>query len=199
MSQSTKFLNFIGVCILTGLLAGCSSAVKKNETVVANYQPGVPGGTYVEKYQTFVEITGVDPGTREMSFKAADGSTNTYQAGPKFQSFAAYKVGDQIKVTVVRELGAWFAPETPPKVSDVATIAQGEAGTVPGVLHAPTIEVTATVLSVDPKNQTATLQLSDGRVATFTVRKDIDLKKVPVGTTGTIRTSAALAVMRDKP
>lgn len=198
MSKPVRKITFIGAFVLAGILAGCSTASKKNETIVTNYKPGVPGGSYVEKYQTQLEITSINAASREISFKATDGTTNTFRAGPDFRSFDTYKVGDKVDVTVARELVAWFAQETAPKMSGLTPVIQNEAGTVPGILIAPTIEVSAVVLAVDPQNQAATLELSNGRKVTLNVRKDIDLTKVSIGTTGIIRTSAALAVMKNE-
>jgi hypothetical protein len=193
------FLRAASVFAITGWLAGCTAARPQNKTVTASYQSGVPGGSYVETYQTAATLTDINPATRQMSFKAPDGSTNSFRAGPKFQSFNSYQVGDTVNVTVARELVTWFAPEAPPAATDVAELVRNQPGVKPGVLTAPTIELAATLLASEPQKHEATLRLSDGRVVTFQVRKDIDLTTVKIGTTGIIRTSAAMAVMMDKP
>ncbi len=178
---------------------GCASAPKENQTTMINFKPGVPGGTFVEKYQTSVRVAAVNEGSREVTFLAQDGSTNTFRAGPEVANFDRYRVGDTMKVVVVRELAMYLEKDAPQAVSDVAGIIRATPGIEPGVLTADTVQLNATVTSVDPKKQDATLRLSDGRVATVKVRKDIDLTRVDMGTEGLIRISAALAVMRDKP
>jgi len=192
-------LRAVLVLALAGGLAGCTSSQTQNKTVTASYKPGVPGGTYVETYQTVATLVAIESATRQMIFKGADGSTNSFIAGPKFVNFDAYQVGDKVKVTVARELVTWFPPETPPATNDVTELVRNQPGVKPGVLTAPTIELTATLISVAPQKHEATLQLSDGRVATFKVRKDIDLAAAKIGTTGIIRTSEAMAVMLEKP
>ena len=187
------------LCAL-GFLAGCAVPTsKQDEQVSAHYQPGVPGGTYVETYQTVVTITAMDPVSRRLTLVAADGTTNVFQAGASFTSFSNYHVGDQVKVAVARELCAWFPPEAPANSPDVSAFLRRQSGLVPGIMLAPVVEISATVLSVNPAQHTAEMRLSDGRTATFQVRRDIDLNQVPVGTTGFIRTSAAVAFMVQKP
>jgi hypothetical protein len=190
---------FVAVCILSAALAGCASKPEMDKTVTTNYKPGVPGGSYVETYQTSAKLVAIDSTQRQMSFQAPDGSTNTFIAGPKFQNFESYSVGDQVNVKVARELTAWFAPETPPASANVGDFVRNQPDVKPGVLRAPPKEITATVLAVNPEKQEVTLQMSDGRTATFEVRKDIDLTQVKVGTAGVIRTSAAMALMMEKP
>ncbi len=199
--KSTVFRNFplVVLCIFFAALAGCTSKSEVKKTVTTNYKAGVPGGSYVETYETSAKLVAINPAKREMSFQAPDGSTNTFTAGPKFQNFDSYRIGDQVNVKVARELTAWFAPETPPASANVGEIVRNQPGVKPGVLSAPPTEIMATVLAVNPDKQEATLQMSDGRTATFHVRKDIDLTKVKVGTTGVIRTSAAMALMMEKP
>jgi len=200
MEKTFKDLSWaIFVLSLAGGLAGCAASKPQNKVVTASYVPGVPGGSYTETYQTEARVVAIDAVARKMVFQAPDRSTNTFQAGPEFQDFDSYKVGDKIQVVVARELVTWFAPETPPAVNDVSTLVRDQPGTKAGVLTAPTIELTAELLSVAPQKHEATLRLSDGRVVTFNVRKDIDLTEAQIGTIGLIRTSAAMAVLRKKP
>lgn len=182
-------------------LAGCASkpaTVAPKKEVTRTFKPGVPGGSYVEKYQTEATLIRKNPERKQMTFRAVDGSTNTFTAGSRFQGYDNYQVGDKLQVSMVRELVAWFAPDSPPPMADVAAIARNQSGVQPGVLTAAPVEVTARVLAVNPEKHEATLRLSDGRTATFQVRADIDLAQVKIGTGGTIRTSAAMAVMLEK-
>lgn len=181
-----------------GILAGCASkpaVAPANKQVTTNFKPGVPGGSYVETYQTDATLIRKNPDRRQMTFRAVDGSTNTFTAGPKFRNYDAYQVGDRLRVSLVRELVVWFAPDAPPPAADVAAMARNQPGAQPGVLTAPTVEITARVLAANPEKHEATLRLSDGRTVTFRVRPDIDLAQVKVGAAGSIRISAAMAVM----
>jgi hypothetical protein len=178
---------------------GCSSAPKVDKKVTAAYQRGVPGGVYLQTYQTPVTIVAVNPSTREMTFRAGDDSTNTFRAGPEFLNFDNYQVGDVVKAAVARELVTYLDSGAPPAAPDVASVVRRTPGVMPGVLIADTVDVTGTVQSVNPQQHEATLHLSDGRTVTFAVREDIDLARVKLGTEVSIRTSAALGLMADKP
>jgi len=181
------------------LFVGCVSTPIVDKTVVATYKEGLPGGTYLETYQTSAKVVAINAVTREMTFTAPDRSTNTFRAGPRFASFGSYHVGDEVKVTVARELAMFPGGEIPPTTNSPAAIVRAAPGTQPGVLVADTQEITAKVLAVHPRRQSATLGLSDGRTVTFSVRKDIDLAQVKIGEAVAIRTSAAMAVLLEKP
>jgi translation elongation factor P/translation initiation factor 5A len=183
------------------LLAGCSSTppAKVDRKVEVKYTPNVPGGSLVETYRTSARLIAVNPSTRQMTFVASDGSTNTFRAGTKFMKFDSYRVGDQVNVTVARELVMYLAGETPPAAPGVDAVVRGTPGSEPGVLTAAPRQLTATVSAVEPQKHVGTLQMADGTSGTFNVRPDVDLTQVKLGSEVVIRTSSAMAVMLEKP
>ena len=181
------------------VFAGCAAAPQVNKTVTMDCKEGVPGGTMVESYQTAAKVIAINAATRQITFRAPDGSTNTFRAGPKFTQFESYRVGEAVKVTVARELSMFPANAIPPVAADPAAIVRATPGVQPGVLTADPQQFTATVAAVDLARREATLCLSDGRMGTFKIRQDIDLAQVKFGEKVVIRTSAAMAVLLEKP
>lgn len=181
------------------VLPGCASASKDNQTIFVHFNKGVPGGTFVETYQIDARVVAVNPAARTVTFLAKDGSTNTFTAGPEVQDFSRFQMDDSVKVVIARELAMSLDKNDPPTATDIAAVVRAMPGILPGVLLAEPRQLTASVTAVDSQKREATLQLSDGRVATFKVRPDIDLTQVNTGAQCLIRTSAALAVLAEKP
>ena len=181
------------------VFSGCASEPKDNQTIVVQFNRGVPGGTLVETYQIAARVVAVNPAARTVTFLAQDGSTNTFSAGPEVQDFSRFRVDDTVKVVVARELAMSLDKADPPTATDIAAVVRATPGILPGVLTAEPLQLTAQVTAVEPQKREATLHLSDGRTATFKVRPDIDLTQVAMGAECLIRTSAALAVLAQKP
>jgi hypothetical protein len=179
--------------------AGCESVSKDNQTIVVQFNKGVPGGTAVETFQTSARVIALDAAAREVTFVGADDSTNTYRAGPQVLNFASYQVGTKVKVVVAHELEMSLDTNDPPTVSGAEAAVAAMPGIVPGIWTAEPKQFTAQVTAVNPLKREATLHISDGRTATFKVRPDIDLTKVNIGAECLIRITSALAVLQEKP
>jgi hypothetical protein len=180
------------------ILTGCSTTTKVDKTTITTTQEGVPGGTLAQTYQTTATITALDLATRQVTLTAPDGNQNTFKAGPKVV-LDQIKAGDEVKVTVARELVAYLNPNDVPATTGPAAMVRATPGVRPGVLMADAVELTATVESVDLAKHEATLHISDGRTGTFKVRQDVDLTQVKPGTKVFIRIVSAAAIMLEKP
>jgi ABC-type transport system substrate-binding protein len=180
------------------ILTGCSSTAKVDKTTNTTFKEGVPGGTLSQSYQTTATVTAINPATRQVTLTAPDGSQNTFMAGPKVV-LDPIKAGDKVKVTVARERVVYLNPNDVPATTNPAAIVRAVPGVQPGVLTADTVELTATVESVDKSKHAATLRISDGRTVTFKVRKDVDLRQVKPGAKVFIRITAAAAILLEKP
>jgi len=180
------------------ILTGCSATTKVDKTTTTAFKEGVPGGVLAQTYQTTATVTAIDPATRQVTLVAPDGNQNTFKAGPKVV-LDQIKVGDEVKVTVARELVVYLNPNDVPATTSPAAMVRATPGVRPGVLMADTVELTAKVESVDLPKHEAPLHISDGRSGTFKVRKDVDLTLVKPGAKVFIRTRAAAAIMLEKP
>lgn len=179
------------------ILTGCSATTKVDKTTTT-FREGVPGGTLTQTCQTTATVTAIDPVTRQVTLVAPDGSQNTYKAGPK-AALDQIKAGDEVKVTVAKELVMYLNPDDVPAATDPAALVRATPGARPGVLMADPVELTGTVESVNLSKHEATLHISDGRTGTFKVRKDVDLTQVKPGAKIFIRIKKAAAIMMEKP
>jgi Cu/Ag efflux protein CusF len=180
------------------ILTGCSSTATVSKTTTTVYKPGVPGGTLSQTYETTATISVIDPATRRVTLTAPDASQNTFMAGPRVD-LDQIKAGDEVKVTVARELVIYLNSKDVPATTSPADMVSATPGVRPGVLMADPVELTATVEAVDLAKHEATLHISDGRSGTFKVRPDVDLTQVKPGAKVFIRTLTAVAIMVEKP
>jgi carbon monoxide dehydrogenase subunit G len=199
--MKSDLINFSTLALLPVtwlILTGCSSTTPVDKTTTTTFKEGVPGGTLTQTYQTTATVTAIDPATRQVTLTAPDASQNIFKAGPKV-ALDQIKAGDQVNVTVARELAVYLNPNDVPATTSPAAVVRATPGVRPGVLTADTVELTATVEAVDVAKREATLHISDGRSGTFKVRQDVDLAQVKPGAKVFIRITAAAAIMVEKP
>jgi hypothetical protein len=129
-----------------------------------------------------VTITGIEPTTRMVTFKDAEGNEDTVQAGPAIARFDELKVGDTVTFKYSESLV--FALK---KAGDPAAPSTGELGVsggggkTPGGVLAAQVKTTVTVVSVDQDASTITVKTEDGRVMTRKVQEKKNLKDVKSG------------------
>lgn len=129
-----------------------------------------------------------------------DGSKNTYKISSDVRNFDQIEVGDKVNATLVEALAVYLGgPGAAPSTGEVKTVSLAPKGAKPGVIVADTQEVTAKVVSVDPKERKVTLQTADGENRTVKVSKSVDLAKVKPGNDVTVRLTEALAIVVEKP
>jgi hypothetical protein len=183
-------------------LTSCSStpsnpAVETNSA--ASYQPGVPGGTRVDTYQTRATVTAIDRPNRRVTVVSPNGATANLKIGPDVVNFNQIEIGDQVKATVTRELVVSMANQATPDDGAAAMVALAPVGARPGGVVAGTVQITARVVAINLKQHQATLQLPDGTKKIIDVRKDVDLTHRQVGEEVVIRTTESVAILVEKP
>jgi hypothetical protein len=161
---------------------------------------GVPGGTVVQTYELKATVTAIDKAARKVTLMDATGIKTTVTAGPEVANFDQIQIGDQLKITVAKELVVSVAGESETADDEGAQlVALAPKGAKPGAIMAGTTRVTAKVTAIDLANHEATLQFADGSTRTVAVRPDVDLSKRKVGDKVVIRTTGALAIQVVKP
>jgi translation elongation factor P/translation initiation factor 5A len=184
-------------------LSSCSCTPKTAEvhkTTMVAVQPGVPGGTTLETYQSSAIVTAIDAANRLVTVVSPNGATATFKAGTNVVNFDQIHIGDQIRATLTKEVVVFLRPADEPATDGGASaIALAAKGQKPGVAMADTVEVTATVEAVDLKRHEATLLFPDGTTKTFPVRPDVDLTKAKLGQQVVIRSTRSIAFLVEKP
>lgn len=178
------------------ILTSCSSNPPPPQvSSAAAFQPGVPGGVFVETQSLTANVTAIDAAKRKVTLVTSDGNKTTVKCGPDVINFDQIRVGDQLKVTVAEEVVAYVAEAGAPHTDGgAALVALAPKGAKPGGIVADTVQVTAKVIAIDLRAHKATLQFPDGSTRTVAVRPDVDLKKRHVGEEVVIRITEILAL-----
>jgi hypothetical protein len=186
-------LTVVPLLVLTILVAAYMTTIGKvtaQEGAVEVETVTVPSST----------VLAINYPSRTLTLVMPDGSKNTYKISSDVGNFDQIEVGDKVNATLVEALAVYMGgPGTAPSTGEVKTVNLAPKGAKPGIIVANTQEVTAKVVSVDPKERKLTLQTADGENRTVKVSKSVDLAKVKPGNDVTIRLTDALAIVVEKP
>lgn len=182
------------------LLASCASGPEDEKNTSTAYRQGVPGGTWLESYKVPVTVAAIDPTNRKVTLVASDNSRNTFTAGSDFKGFDQLRVGDQLQAAIARELVVFLPQHGPPPEADTSAAKELiKDGEYSGILKSDTVEKTAKVTAISPRQGDATLQFADGTTHNITVRRDVNLWSFKVGEEVVIRTRSAIVLNLEKP
>jgi Cu/Ag efflux protein CusF len=164
-------------------------------------QPGnQPAAIDVAVVTATETVEAVDPATRTVVLKTAEGVTNTYKLGPEVANFNQIKAGDKVKATVVEALAVFIRKAGVPSNAGVGSaIALAPKGAKPGAVMATTEELTAKIDSVDAAARTITLESLDGHPKTLKVSPKVDLAGLQKGDDVVVTSTVALALQVEKP
>lgn len=143
-------------------------------------------------------VEAIDPATRKVTIKKADGTVVTTVAGPDITRFGEVKVGDKITAryydTIVLRLKR-------PGASEVASATRGTTGsdqTTPGGTKARQMTLTVTITAIDPTTPSITFTGPEGWKYTSKVQDSEALAKVKVGDKVDIVWTEALLVSLER-
>jgi Cu/Ag efflux protein CusF len=138
-------------------------------------------------------IQAIDSKDRAVTLKHKDGTLDTIYCGPEVKRFDELKVGDSVTFTyheaVVMSIAAAGATAKEP-----ATAVVRGAGEKPAGIVAQRMSAIVTVLAIDPKVPSVTIQKQDGSKASFKVENPKNIEGVKVGDKVQITYTQAVAV-----
>jgi hypothetical protein len=158
------------------LLAGCWTAPS------ADVQPPGPPrliqkGIVVRSVARHAVVQSVDPGTRLVVIQIpGGGGTQVYRAGPNVSDLGHLTPGARVTARIAEELTIYVSPD----------------GRLPGDDGKTVAGTQAKVVSVDPSYRLLTLQHPDGRMQTFKVGLEVELKQMQSGDAVMIQTPREL-------
>ncbi|WP_447749112.1 hypothetical protein [Pseudomonas nicosulfuronedens] len=190
---------WICLSLAAGLLVGCQS--QKDDELSYQYDStesvakGVPGSAMTETEEMQANVSAIDKAKRTFTVKDDQGNSRTLQAPPEMRNFDQLKVGDRVHAIVTLERIVYLRePGQEAGSGAAALLATPQAGNKPGLLAADTVEITATIKSMDTTKRTATLQFADGSQHTVKVRPDLEMKREYLGRQLVMRVTSAVAV-----
>lgn len=184
----------------------CSSTPKPSNSgptatnAASPNQSGFGGQVTVDTIAVTNTVIMLDPVTRKIGFRQADGDVTTYTAGPDVVNFNQIRIGDRVKATLVEEVAVFLIPaNSPQQMSGGDVVTRAQPGGAPGGRSLETLMFTARIVSINPWQEQITLQLPDGRTKTVTVSNAINLADFNPGDYVRVRLTQSLALSLEKP
>ena len=147
-----------------------SASVLSSGTAMA---ASIQGSATVEK---------IDRSTREVTLRRHDGSLVTIVAGQEVRNFNQIKVGDIVEAEVIEALAVAVEPAHTQvrERREAVSGSRAKLGEKPGASTTRTVDIVATVQSVDPKARLITVR---GALQTVTLKvaEDVDLSQIKPG------------------
>jgi Cu/Ag efflux protein CusF len=180
--MSRRFSMLVTLAVVTLGIAGTAGNATAQKPVTLG----------VEVTETAV-IVAIDSTARLVTLRGEDGTLDSVYCGPDVKRFDELKVGDKVTfryhesmVFAVQKPGA-----TPP--ADTTGITRSEGGK-PGGTIAQQMTAVVTVLAIDLKTPSITIQNADGSKMSFKVDDKKNLEGVKVGDKVQITYTQALAI-----
>jgi Cu/Ag efflux protein CusF len=138
-------------------------------------------------------IQAIDSKDRAVTLKHTDGTLDTIYCGPEVKRFDELKVGQSVTFTyheaVVMSIAAVGATSREPATTTVRGTGEKPAGII-----AQKMSAVVTVLAIDPKVPSITIQKQDGSKMSFKVENPKNIEGVKAGDKVQITYTQALAV-----
>ena len=146
-------------------------------------------------------VMAIDLKNRIVTLKGEEGNIFDIIVGEQARNLPQVKVGDVVEVAYYQSVAVnvYKAGEVPSVTGDTKLLATAKPGEKPGGLATRQTTVTATVQSIDKKNQTAVLKGPDGKSVTVKVADPKNLENVNAGDEVVITYTQALAISVEKP
>ena len=154
----------------------------------------------MDTFKATATVTSIDGKNRKLTLKLTDGRSKTVKCGPEVVNFPSINVNDRVVVTVTEETAVYLDKSKPLAGATAAsTVTLAPLGAKPGVLTSDTVEATVKISAIDSSARKVTFRTKDGSTDTVKVGDHIDLKKVKVGDSVTIRRTEAMALLVETP
>lgn len=184
--KTARFVYILSAVIVFG--AAASTYAQTQTPTAARTPVGAAASATVT-----ATIQAIDPATRTVTLKGKEGDVVSIVCGPEIQRFNELKPGDtvtfQYHEAVVFSISA---PGSTPPAAGTAVVRS--AGEKPAGVVARRETAVVTVLAIDPKVPSVTIQKADGNKMSFKVEDPKNIEGVKVGDKVQIVFAQALAV-----
>lgn len=180
MSLMASMLVLAAAMAVTSCASTTANVPADQASTSNNFKEGVAGGTVVNTVTKNAVVVSIDKKKREVVLAGADKKQFTVTVGPEAVNFDKIAKGDNVSITATEELVVAVVDKSV-KTESGEVVKVTPKGGKPGGVAVKTVQVTATIVSIDMKNRTATLTFPDGTTKVTPVRNDVDLTKYKKG------------------
>lgn len=156
---------------------------------------GMPAAIAVGETRADFTVQSVDPATRMLTLKEADGSMFTCMAGKEVRNFDQIKVGDEVRAVMVDELAVSVRKAgTQPAAGAMDMIALAPKGAKPGMLMVKSDELTTKILGIDTSKRLLTIEGPAGHDKIIKAAPSVNLAELSKGDDVIVRWTQAMAI-----
>jgi Cu/Ag efflux protein CusF len=191
-------LTAVVFCAAAVALASCSSVDSDMRSAMGMATPTPLAGTLEQNSVTVTaQVISIDQKKRTAVLQGPEGNRFTVKVDDRVKNLAQVKAGDSVAATYFESI-AYEVKKPGQAVPGVNVAAAGDAaqaGQLPGAAVGRAVTVTSTIVGLDEKNGTVTLQPPDGgEPITIKVRDPSKLKQVKKGDLVEVTYTEALAI-----
>ncbi|MBW2201888.1 MAG: hypothetical protein JRF71_13825 [Deltaproteobacteria bacterium] len=167
-------------------------------TVYAKAAKGVVMGDAVV---ITAKVLAIDKDDRILTLLGPKENVVDVVVGEEARNFDQIKVGDELKITYYESVALYLGkPGTQPEEDAGLVVARSAKGEKPGGYAVGAVDVSATVVGIDKKNRTVTLEMPEGNVVTTEVDKSVKaFDSLKVGDSIHARLTKAIAISVETP
>jgi hypothetical protein len=146
-------------------------------------------------------VESVDPATRTVTLTGQGGKTVSVQCGDEVRNFDQIKKGDQVTAKYFESVAFGLRkPEEAPSVEEQQALMRSEPGQKPGAVALKTVQISATIESIDKASREVTLKGPRGNTRTIKAGDQIkNFDRLNVGDQVVATMTQALAIGVTKP
>lgn len=191
-----KIFSMVMVVACVGILAACAKTEQPvdNQASVQEQQASNLDVQRSSVQSTVATVESVNLKTRMVKLRSLEGRPFTIHVGKEAVNLPQVKAGDRVEITYTESLEVRMAE--PGEVIEESSTVVGRAvpGAKPGGFGITETNITAEILDLDKANETDTLKMANGSVATVKLQNPANLEKVKVGDTIAIKYLEALEI-----
>ena len=182
------------ISIMVAIISGCTMHNVKPEKM--------PRGVEIsDSVVITAEVVAIDKADRTVALLGPEGNVVVLEVGPAARNFNQVKVGDKVKAEYYESIAIYIGEKgTQPETESEIVAARSAKGEKPAGIVLETIDISATVKSINKFKRTIKLVMPNGQVVTRKVDKSIkafdNLKK---GDSVHVRLTEAVAISIEKP
>ena len=146
-------------------------------------------------------VQDVDPATRTVTLKGEGGKTVSVKCGDEVRNFDQIKKGDQVTTKYYQSVAlALRKPGEPPSAEEQSALLRSEPGEKPGGVAIKTVQISATIESIDRATREVTLKGPEGKTKTVKAGDAVkNFDRLNVGDQVVATMTEALAIGVTKP
>jgi len=191
--------SLLAVVTIALFIGGTAQAGEYASTGTAPAQkPSVTKSAVVTATAT---VLAIDLKNRLVTLKDEEGNTFDIIVGTQAKNLPQVKVGDIVEVSYYESIAidVYKPGEAPSGIERTDLLTTAKPGEKPGGIAARQVTVTATVQSIDKKNQTAVLMGPEGKTIKVKVKNPKNLENVNIGDEVVATYTQSLAISVEKP